>query len=502
MRRRSKKTSKQSYFPCEIEKLEKDLKDGFFKSSADFTVKKFEHENKRIFIAFLNYMVEKDQIFKHITEVILQSNTEWDTKALENNIPISGSETRESVKDIGLDMLKGYVAIYIENDDACVTYPVPQLKERQPERAETESLIFGPKISFTESIQTNLNIIHWRLDNPSLVTEKFIIGNEIPSEVRLIYLKDIADDENINEMRNRLNKLQTDDVLESSVLTQYVEDNSYSIFPQLYVTELPDRFCYELKEGKLGVIVDKSSSAIIAPTNFFSFFESTEDLYTRWNMGSFIRLMRLVAMFLSITLTPLYVAALTFHYEIIPTALLVSLGHSRSRVPFPPLLEALILEFLIELIREAGARLPTKVGQTMGIVGGIVVGQAVVQAGFTSNILIIIVALSALASFTVPSYLMGSAIRIIRFPLIIMAGLWGFIGLFYSYAFILIHVLKQKSLKRPYFVPIYPFRPKDIDNSIFRIPFLKSNYRAYSNMPKKIKRFEEPSRQKKEDIDE
>ncbi len=194
--------------------------------------------------------------------------------------------------------------------------------------------------------------------------------------------------------------------------------------------------------------------------------------------------MRLIAMFLSITLTPFYVAALTFHYEIIPTALLVSLGHSRSRVPFPPLLEALILEFLIELIREAGARLPTKVGQTMGIVGGIVIGQAVVQAGFTSNILIIIVALSALASFTVPSYLMGSAIRIMRFPLIIMAGMWGFIGIFYSYCFILIHVIKQKSLGRPYLAPLYPMRPRDFDNSVIRIPFLKSNYRASSNMPK------------------
>lgn len=503
MRRRSRnKTSQNSYFPCELEKLEKDLKDGFFNSSPDFSTKKFEHEGQRILVMFINYMVEKEQIYRHIVELIQQSNEQWDPVKLKNDIPISDGEFRNTIKDIGKDLLGGAVAIYIEGQDQCITYGVPQLKERNPERAETESLIFGPKISFTESLQTNLNIIHWRLDNPGLVTEKFIIGNEIPSEVRLIYLKDIADEENINEMRRRLKKLQTDDVLESSVLTQYIEDNSYSIFPQLYVTELPDRFCYEIKEGKIGVLVDKSSSGVIAPTNFFSFFESTEDLYTRWNMGSFIRIMRLIAMFLSVTLTPFYVAALTFHYEIIPTALMVSLGHSRSRVPFPPLLEALILEFLIELIREAGARLPTKVGQTMGIVGGIVIGQAVVQAGFTSNILIIIVALSALASFTVPSYLMGSAIRIMRFPLIIMAGLWGFIGIFYSYSFILIHALRQQSLKRPYFAPIYPMRPKDFDNSIIRIPFLKSNYRAYTNMPKDKKRFEEPPKKKKYDIED
>ncbi|SEP78322.1 spore germination protein [Piscibacillus halophilus] len=501
MRRRSRKKTSSSYFPCEIDKFATDIKD-FFQSSPDVSSKQFEHQGQKIIVIFINYMVKKENIYKHIIHVMQQSDEEWNTESLMNKIPISGGELRSSLKEIGEDLMMGSVAIYIEGQEHCITYGVPQLEQREPERAETESLIFGPQIAFTESIQTNLNIIHWRLDNPSLVTEKFIVGNEIPTEVRLVYLKSIADDENVKEMRRRLNKLQTDDVLESSVLTQYIEDNSYSIFPQLYVTELPDRFCYEIKEGKIGVMVDKSPSGVIAPTNFFSFFESTEDLYTRWNMGTFIRFMRLIAMFLSITLTPFYVAAITFHYEIIPTALLVSLGHSRSRVPFPPLLEALILEFLIELIREAGARLPTKVGQTMGIVGGIVIGQAIVQAGFTSNILIIIVALSALASFTIPSYLMGTAIRIMRFPLIIMAGLWGVIGIFYSYALILIHVVKLQSLKRPYFSPIYPFRYKDLDNSILRLPFLQSNYRAASNMPKDKKRFEEPSNTKKRDIEE
>ncbi|TFB22149.1 spore germination protein [Filobacillus milosensis] len=502
MKRKAKKTSKSSYFPCTLEQLEKDLKDGFFNSTPDFSKKTIEQNGQRIGVFFIHYMVEKDQIYKFVLDKIQSENIQWDTKLLDNEIPINNAKFRTECEEIGKDILRGSVCIYVEGDSDCITYGFPNILERTPSKAETESLVFGPKIAFTESLRSNMNIIHWRMDNSSLTSEKFIIGNEIPTEVRLVYLKDLANEENVNEMRKRLKNLETDDVLESSVLTQYIEDNSYSIFPQMYVTELPDRLCYELKEGKLSVLVDKSPSAVIAPINFFSFFESTEDLYTRWNMGSFIRLMRLVAMFLSVTLTPLYVAALTFHYEIVPTALLVSLGHSRSRVPFPPLLEALILEFLIELIREAGARLPTKVGQTMGIVGGIVIGQAIVQAGFTSNILIIIVALSALASFTVPSYLMGSAIRILRFPLIIMAGLWGFLGIFFSFSFLIIHVLKQKSLKRPYFAPIYPFRPKDLDNSIVRIPFLKSNYRAYSNMAKKTKRFNEPPNTKKKDIEE
>ncbi|GEL76939.1 spore germination protein [Tenuibacillus multivorans] len=500
MRRRFRRNA--SYFPCKIDQLETDLKDGFFNSLPNFVAKKFKQDSQKYIVMYISYMVEEEQIYKYVIDNIQRSQKKWDTNTLINEISLKDGEKRTNIKDIGNDILQGSVAIYIDGEDSCVTYPVPKLIKRPPEKAETESLIFGPKIAFSESLTTNLNIVHWRMDNSNLKSEKFIIGNELPSEIRLIYLSDIAEPDIVKEMRRRLNKLETDDVLESSVLTQYIEDNSYSLFPQLHVTELPDRFCYELKEGKVGLLIDKSPSGVIAPTTFLSFFESTEDLYTRWNMGTFIRLMRLIGMFLSITLTPFYVAALTFHYEIIPTALLVSLGHSRSRVPFPPVLEALILEFFLELIREAGARLPTKVGQTMGIVGGIVVGQAIVQAGFTSNILIIIAALSALASFTIPSYLMSSAVRILRFPLIIMSGLWGFMGLFFCYAFLLIHLLKQQSMKRPYLTPIFPFRPRDLDNSIIRLPFLQSNFRAYSNSPKDTKRFKEPPKTNKTDIEE
>ncbi|MDQ0159893.1 spore germination protein [Alkalibacillus salilacus] len=490
MKRRSRQSN---YFPCKVETLQQDLFSDFFNSSPDLASKKVSVEGKTAIIIYMDYLVKEEEVFSHVTTKI-QEAKQLDYQTIESDIPITDIMELKTLDEIGGALLEGYVCVYIEKEKSSLVIPVPRIDQRKPGKAETETLIFGPRISFSESIDMNMNFIHKRLDTKTLTVEKFIIGDMIPTEVRLLYLSDIANDEAVQEMRDRLNSLKIDDVLESSALTQYIEDNSYSIFPQFLVTELPDRFCYSLKEGRVGLLVDKSPSGVIAPVSFLSFFQTTEDIYTRWNMGSFIRLMRIVAMFLSITLTPLYVAALTYHYEIIPDALLVSLGHSRSRVPFPPLLEALILEFLIELIREAGARLPTKVGQTMGIVGGIVIGQAIVQAGFTSNILIIIVALSALASFTTPSYLMGSAIRIIRFPLILLAGFWGFIGLIFSFAFIAIHLVKQRSLSFPYFVPIYPFQPRDFDNSFLRLPFLWSNKRAYSNRPKKIRRFQKPNR--------
>ncbi|WP_188207022.1 spore germination protein [Alkalibacillus aidingensis] len=498
MKRRFKKSN---YFPCKMDQLKTDLKEQYFKGSPDLSSKIIEQQNNGCIIIFLDYLVDKQHLFDKVIKE-LQDTSELSNESIKEAIPISGVKEEKELENIGDELLDGGVCAYIEGEQQALTIPIPRVEARQPERAETESLVFGPQISFTESIDINLNIVHKRMNTDKLKVEKFVIGDTVPSEVRLVYLEDIANEDNVKEMRSRLEQLKVDDVLESSTITQYIEDNSYSIFPQFLVTELPDRFCYSLKEGRLGVLVDKSPSGVIAPTNFLSYFQSTEDLYTRWNMGAFIRVMRFVAMFASITLTPVYVAALTFHYEIIPEAMLVSLGHSRSRVPFPPLLEALILEIFIELIREAGARLPTKVGQTMGIVGGIVIGQAIVEAGFTSNILIIIVAISALASFTAPSYLMGSAIRIIRFPIIVLAGLWGFLGIVFSMAFIIIHLIKQKSLNRPYLAPIYPTQPKDIDNSVIRLPFLFSNKRSYSNKPKEIKRFPKPPKKKKSDIDE
>lgn len=397
-------------------------------------------------------------------------------------------------------MLHGSISVYIEGEKEAVIFALPKLDDRGLNRAETESLVFGPQVSFTESLNTNLNVVRWRLDTDDLVMEKLIVGERIPSEVRIVYLKSMADKENVATFRERIKNLQVDQIEDSSVLGQLIEDSSTSVFPQLIFTELPDRFCNSIVKGRVGVMVDKSPTMLVGPMSLFSFFESTEDLYMRWNMGSFIRMLRFIAMAISIILTPMYVAALTYHYEIIPSTLLVSLGQSRATVPFPPVLEALLLEILIELLREAGARLPTKVGQTMGIVGGIVLGQAAVQAGFTSNILIIIIALSALASFTAPSYLMGTAVRIIRFPMIILAGMWGLVGIVFALSFLIIHLLKQKSLGRPYLAPIYPFQWRDFNDSLFRVPFQKNSRRPVSTMPQDPTRYNSSKAEEHKDV--
>ncbi|MDY0395929.1 spore germination protein [Virgibacillus halophilus] len=382
-----------------------------------------------------------------------------------------GGNSIDSLEKTLEQLIFGSVCLYIEGEKEILTYSLLNKEKRSLETAETESLVLGPKMAFTESIETNLNIVRFRIRSTDLAIEEFQIGTMSPRIVRMVYMKSIANETDVNTMRQRLEDLDVDEIQDSVVLKQYLEDSQWSIFPQFDSTELPDRFTYNITKGKIGVLTENSPTGFIGPSTLFSFFESTEDLYMRWNAGTALRMLRFIAMTISILLTPLYVAAVTYQYSIIPSQELITLGESRASVPFPPLLEALILEFMIELLREAGARLPTKVGQTMGIVGGIVIGEAAVQAGLTSNILIILVAISALASFTSPSYLMSVTIRMVRFPLILLSGLLGLLGIVYGVVFLIIHLLKVTSLGRPFLVPLYPLQLKDFNKVLFRSPF-------------------------------
>src|SRR5690606_4562141 len=258
------------------------------------------------------------------------------------------------------------------------------------------------------------------------------------------------------DLIKRIELIEVDAILDGHMLIQYIDDFPNSIFPLFSVSERTDTAVSKLAEGKIIGILDGSPSVFSAPSSFFEFLASPDDYYQRWILGTATRLLRFAALVITLTFTALYVSVTTFHYEMIPEALLLTLTESRSRVPFPPIYEALLMELTIELLREAGARLPTKIGQTIGIVGGIVIGQAAVQAGLTSNVLIIAVASSAIASFVIPSYVMSASIRLVRFGLIILAGTLGDFGLMIGIAAIVIHLAGLKSLNTSYLTPVAP----------------------------------------------
>ena len=374
------------------------------------------------------------------------------------------------LKDAIDGIVNGSVVIHVGGFPQVLLVNIANRESRALAAPENESQVIGTQVGFNESLSTNISVIRRYIVCPDLCNEKLKIGTRTNTSVALLYMNGIANNQMVNTLRQRITDLHLDELLDSAVLSEMIDDNSLSVFPQMLLTERPDRFCDAILDGKIGIIVDGSSLAIICPQSFTEFFQSQEDQNLRWQIATFVRLLRLAAFFLSVYLTPFYVAALTFHYEVIPQAFLVPLSESRALVPFPPIFEALLLEFIIELLREAGARLPTKIGQTIGIVGGIVIGTAAVQAGITSNILLIIIALSALASFTSPSYMMGNVIRLIRFPIIILAGFWGFYGIMLAFCFILIHLLRQTSLGAPYLSPFYPPRMKEMRDSIIRMP--------------------------------
>jgi hypothetical protein len=469
--------------PASKEGFIKEMKDRIH-TSADFKIKELF---PGISLLFFDTLVDSSVLNQDILSVINEPKASPDEVI--KKINIANKEIMEDFDHAIDSLLKGSVVIHCNGYPELVSANIKSANGRSLTKPENESQVLGPQIAYNESLDTNIALVRSYLANPNLCNESLEIGVQTRTRVSILYIRGIADEEMLKTLRQRIGDIKIDGILDSSILLQLIEDNSMSIFPQMMMTERPDRTCSWLLDGKLVLMVDGSVQAVGCPLSFIEFFQSMEDQNVRWHISTFLRFLRLLAMIVSIFFTALYVASLTFHYEIIPQALLVPLSESRSKVPFPPIFEALLLEFTIELLREAGARLPTKVGQTMGIVGGIVVGTAAVEAGFTSNILIIIIALSALASFTTPSYMMGNVIRVLRFPLIFLAGFWGFYGLMFGFCFLLIHLLKQSSLGSPFLAPFYPPRFRDWRDSIIRLPFSFTNNRPVLTRPKNTRKF-------------
>ncbi|WP_339254464.1 spore germination protein [Sporosarcina sp. FSL W8-0480] len=440
-------------------------------------------------LIYIDNIVDTDTLNNHILPKLLKQTSE-SPDTIASVVTVPQLKLAEKMGEVVPAMMEGSVLIHVDGYAKVVAATIPLPEDRQPSSPENESQVIGAQVAFNESLSRNVTLIRRFIKNPNLCSEKLNVGDQSNTSIAMLYIKGVASEQNVNTLRQRITDLQTDSVLDSSILEQLIDDNSLSIFPQMLLTERPDKVCGELLNGKVTVLVDGSTLAIICPLSFIEYFQSQEDLNIRWQMATFLRLLRFTAVVVSVLLTPLYVAALTFHYEVIPQSLLVPLSESRALVPFPPLLEALLIEFIIELLREAGVRLPTKVGQTIGIVGGIVVGTAAVQAGITSNILIIIVALGALSSFTTPSYMMGNVIRIIRFPLILLAGLWGFYGIMLGFCFILVHLLRQSSLGSPYMAPFYPPRLIDWRDSLVRLPLPFTSNRPSNTRPENVNKYD------------
>ncbi|MDV2683409.1 spore germination protein [Alkalihalophilus lindianensis] len=473
-----------------------------FDKSSDYSKYKRKLNDKEFEISYFQTMIDIDRLHRDVLPYLTEAETS-DLDSMIELVPIQNKMITTKPQDLRNKVMEGFIAIRDLEDLSTVALIEAGLaSDREVTTPEVEFSVAGPQESFIESIDTNINLIRKRLPLPQLQIKEFTLGKITKTRVAVLYVEGLVDQENFDTMIQRLQDLEFDQILDSSSLAQMITDKTMSIFPQLINTERPERVSAVLAEGKVAFLCDGSPESVFGPVTLVEFFSSLEDYYLPWQIASSVRLLRFFSVAFSILATPIYVAVLTYHYELIPKDLLATVMASRSNIPFPPVIEAVFLELTIELLREAGARLPTKVGQTIGIVGGIVIGQASVEAGLTSNVLLIIVALAALASFTTPVYQMGNTIRLIRFPFILSAALFGGIGIAFCGLYTLAHLLHLTSLGRPYLEPIFPPRVRDWRDAFIRMPFRYMSTRPVYLRPRDKGRFNFFRAKEKHDIDE
>lgn len=492
-----------SWFKRQKNKHEQEQKKKLLTASSDYKTLTYQNKKtgKHFSIHFISSLIDEHILDTTILSPLLEE--EFDQledlkKLVPGEFEISTDEKKLEEK-----MFSGHVVLKIESEPKKFAFLAAR-KEivRNISLPEVEFSVVGPKEAFTELIEQNINLIRKRLPIKELVIEEFKVGKLTKTKVAVLYIDGICDKENVNTVRQRINEIEIDHIIDSSYIVELISDNHNSPFPQLLDTERPDRIASVLAEGKVAIMVDGSPHVLIGPTTLVEFFGSFEDYFLNYILASFFRIIRMFSVLFSLLITPIYVATLTYHHELIPKDLLNTLVSSRQGIPLPPFLEAMFLELTIELLREAGARLPTKVGQTIGIVGGIVIGTASVEAGLTSNVLLIIVALAALASFTTPVYKMGNTIRLLRFPFLIFAQMWGLLGIVFLFCVLLVHLLRLTSLGRPFLEPIYPLRLSDFKDSIVRLSFESQAKRPKLLRPKDDFRYSPKKAKEYKDIDE
>ncbi|WP_313999442.1 spore germination protein [uncultured Paenibacillus sp.] len=364
----------------------------------------------------------------------------------------------------------GRIVILLNQWNKALSYKAQSVETRQVTEPANESVVQGPRESTVENLQKNLGLLRLRLKSPKFKIETIMAGGETQTNVAYGYVEGAVDPALLKEFKKRVEQIKQLEILETSFIEQIIEDSTYSPFPQHRYTERPDVAVSAMLDGKIAVMVQGTSSILLCPGLFAEFFQSSEDYYQRTVYSTFVRWLRIIAFLMALTLPSVYIALSTFHPELVPTVLLLAVIDAREGIPLPAFFEALLMEFFFELLREAGVRLPKPVGSAVSIVGALVIGEAAINAGIASPIMVIIVAATGIASFAIPQYNIAIALRILRFPLMICAALLGGFGMMICFLLILLHVCKLRSLGQPYLAPFAPFRLVELRDVLLRVP--------------------------------
>lgn len=390
-------------------------------------------------------------------------------------------------------LFEGHTLILIDGINQAISADTAGWEKRSISEPSSQGVTRGPKESFTEDLRTGTSLMRRRIKSADLRIEEYKIGQRTHTDIALVYLKGIASNEVLDEIRRRLNAINTDAILESNYIEELIQDGSLTPFPTIQNTERPDALAGGVLEGQVGILIDGTPFALLAPSTFFSFFQSSEDYYQRFDISSFLRMIRFTSFFVSMMLPALYIAITTFHQEMIPTTLLVSLAAQREGVPFPALIEALMMELTFDVLREAGVRMPRAIGPAISIVGALVLGQAAVQAGLVSAAMVIVVSFTAICNLVIPAQVIANSIRLIRFLMMLIAGLLGLFGIMSFLIVLLIHMAGLRSFGVPYLSPVAPLTLRYWKDIFIRAPHSMMKIRPQIFAAEEARRQTEPS---------
>jgi len=433
-------------------------------------------------LVYIEGLTNTDEVDANVLSPLMEDNSGKPSSPydiLQTKLSVSKVKEIHSFQECVEYLSIGNPLLFIDHEKQGFALGLSKMEKRSIDEPQAESVVRGPREGFTESIGVNLSLLRRRLRSPQFKTKAMKIGRYTQSEVILAYIEGIVDHTLVEEVTTRLKRIEIDGVLESGYIEELIEDNPYSPFPQVLDTERPDVAVASMLEGRVVILVDGTPFCLVVPITFYSLLQSSEDYYQRFMVGSLIRWLRFLFVVIALLLPSLYVAALTYHAEMVPTSLLLSISASREQVPFPALVEALIMELTFEALREAGIRLPKQVGSAVSIVGALVIGQAAVQAGIVSAPMVMVVAITGIASFTIPRYSAGIALRMLRFPMIFLSGMLGLLGIMLGIIFICTHLCTLRSFGVNYLSPMSPMKGKEMKDVLIRAPWWMLNTRPH-----------------------
>ncbi|WP_025805987.1 spore germination protein [Bacillus licheniformis] len=451
-------------------------------NSSDIVIRKLKTgagEKIEIAVVYVGGITDEKAIHDFLLESIMNSEElaekEYGREVLEtiagDAVALGGVEKEKRLDKVLESLMAGNTIILAEETAEAVITTTKGGEKRSIKEPENQQAFRGSREGFIEALDTNISLVRRIIKNPNLWVEKTTMGSVTKTDVAIMYINGICDPKTVKEVKKRMESIEIDSILESGYIEQFIEDTVFTTFPTVYHTERPDMVAGNLLEGRIAIFVDGTPFVLLVPAVFIQFFQSVEDYYSRFDIATFIRFLRVLIFFISLIAPAVYVGATTFHKEMIPTELLIVIAAQREIVPFPAVVEAMIMEISFEILREAGIRLPKAIGSAVSIVGAIVIGQAAVQAGIVSPAMVIIVAITAISSFATPSFSMAISARLVRFFFILAAATTGFYGIILGLIIMFVHLCSLRSFGVPYMTPFAPFILKNWGDAIVRLPW-------------------------------